>query len=201
MFIELAEFLRCPADHEEQSYCVIVPDQMLDRVVRSGSIGCPVCKREYPIVDGAALFDGVPPQELETEPADAPVPKAIRALLGLTGPGGYVVVVGSAALIAEPLAALLRDTHLVAVNPPDLEWSSTSSALCSQGRIPLRDSMARGVVVGVEHATEHWLRECARVLLNGLRLVVLSEDVTVDGVEQLAVGDGMWVGRKMGEGR
>jgi hypothetical protein len=38
------------------------------------------------------------------------------------------------------------------------------------------------------------------VLLNGLRLVVLSEDVTVDGVEQLAVGDGMGVGRKMGEG-
>ena len=196
MFIELAEYLRCPADHEEQSYCVIVPDQMLDRVVHSGSIGCPVCKREYPIVDGVALFDDVPTPKPETQPADAPAAGAIQALLGLTGPGGYVVLVGSAGLVAEPLAALLPDTHLVAANPPDRMRSSSTSALRCQVRIPLRDSMARGVVVGADFATEHWLCEGARVLLNGLRLVVLSEDVTIAGVERLAVGDGMWVGRK-----
>jgi len=196
MFIELAEFLRCPADHEEQSYCVIVPDRMLDRVVRTGSIGCPVCKREYLIVDGAVRFDDVSPVESEAGPAGLPAPEAVQALLGLTGPGGYVVLVGSAAPIAEPLAALLPETHLVTVNPPTTTWSFTSSALFSQARIPLRDSMARGVVVGADSTAEHWLSEGARVLLKGLRLVVLSEDVTVDGVERLAVGDGMWVGRK-----
>jgi hypothetical protein len=169
---------------------------MLDRVVHTGSIGCPVCEREFPIVDGAALFDEVSPEESKTRPADLPAPEAIQALLGLTGPGGYVVLVGSAALIADSLAALLPEIHLVTVNPPNLSWSATRSALFSRGMIPLRDSMARGVVVGADYAMEPWFREGARVLLDGLRLVVLSEEATVAGVEQLAVGDGMWVGRK-----
>jgi hypothetical protein len=195
MFIELAEFLRCPADHEEQSYCVVVPDRMLDRVVHTGSIGCPVCKREYAIVNGAVMFDDVS-VEPEAPPTDLPAPEAVQAVLGLAGPGGYVVLVGSAALLAEPLAALLPETHQVVVNPPTSTRPSTSSALFSQSRLPLRDSMARGVVVGVDFTTTHWLSEAARVLLKGLRLVVLSEDVMVDGVEQLAVGNGMWVGRK-----
>ena len=56
--------------------------------------------------------------------------------------------------------------------------------------------MARGVVIGAEFTEQRWLQEGARVLLNGLRLVVMYEEVNVDGVGQLAVGDGMWVGRK-----
>lgn len=198
MFIELAEFLRCPADHEEQSCCVIVPDQVIDREVYSGLIGCPVCKREYAIVDGVALFDEESPGAGESKSAELPVPApdALQALLGLAGPGGYVVLLGSAARVAQPLAALLDGVHLITVNPPGQERSPTTSALRSPVRIPLRDSMARGVVVGGEHATPHWLRESNRVLLNGLRLVVLTEDVSVDGVGELAVGDGMWVGRK-----
>ena len=36
MFIELAEFLRCPTDDSE-AYCVVVPDEMIGRVGRSES--------------------------------------------------------------------------------------------------------------------------------------------------------------------
>jgi uncharacterized protein YbaR (Trm112 family) len=194
MFIELAEFLRCPAGHAEQSYCVVVPDRVLDREIQAGSIGCPVCRREYPIVNGVAVFDDVLPES--EEPASVPDASTIHTLLGLTGPGGYVVLVGSADSAAQSLGPLLGDVHLVAVNPPDVSWSSGRSVLCCRGRIPLRDTMARGVVVGAECASEHWLQESVRVLLNGLRLVALAEDVTVPGVEPLATGQGMCVGRK-----
>jgi hypothetical protein len=201
MFIELAELLRCPGEHEEQSFCVIVPEEMLDRDVRSGLIGCPVCRQEYPIVEGAALFGEVRAADdrLARPEAAHPTPEALQALLGVAGPGGYVVLVGSAATLAGPLGTLLHGIHVVVVNPPESVSSPGASTLyCRQG-IPLRRSMARGVVVGEDHLQRHWIQEGARVLLNGLRLVVMSEEVVVDGVGQLAVGDGMWVGRK-GEG-
>ena len=41
MFIELTDHLRCPADHEE-SYLVLLPDEIRERSVRAGRLGCPV---------------------------------------------------------------------------------------------------------------------------------------------------------------
>ena len=35
MFIELAEFLRCPGDHEEE-FCVVTPDRMEGRHIPTG---------------------------------------------------------------------------------------------------------------------------------------------------------------------
>jgi hypothetical protein len=56
--------------------------------------------------------------------------------------------------------------------------------------------MARGVVLGGEHARAPWLGEAARLLLRGLRMVALAEDVSCDGVERLASGNGMTVGQR-----
>jgi hypothetical protein len=41
MFIELTDHLRCPADHAE-SYLVLLPEEMRERSVRTGRLGCPV---------------------------------------------------------------------------------------------------------------------------------------------------------------
>ena len=54
MFIELTDHLRCPADHTE-SYLVLLPDEMQDRSVRTGRLGCPVCGRTYVLTDGGHL--------------------------------------------------------------------------------------------------------------------------------------------------
>ena len=56
--------------------------------------------------------------------------------------------------------------------------------------------MARGVVVGAELAARPWVAEARRVLLPGRRLVIEGESVTPEGVKQLAVGHGLWVGEK-----
>ncbi len=197
MFIDLTEFLRCPADHEQQSLCVLVPDRVLDRTVHSGFIGCPMCRREYRIVDGAVLFDDPSTGDASLVAASSrPDPETIQAVMGLTGPGGYVVLVGSAARHAEPLTRLLDGVHLVVVNPSEQTSASTGSVLYCREGIPLRDDVARSVVLGTEYAGTFWLREAVRVLLKGLRLVVLSAESSVEGVEQMAVGEGVWVGRK-----
>ena len=179
-------------------HLVLVPDRMVGRMVLEGTIGCPVCRREYPVRAGIALFDDEGP---ETPAAPAPDPalaEAVRALLGLSNPGGYVVLVGTACALAPSLASLLGGVHLVGINaPPGTEVTPSLSLLAHAGGIPLRTGMARGVVLGAEAAVSPWLGEGARVLLAGLRLVALREAVAApDGVTVVAAGQGLWVGEK-----
>ncbi|NIN51158.1 MAG: hypothetical protein GTN62_13785 [Gemmatimonadales bacterium] len=202
MFIELAEFLRCPHCNDDKQPCVLVPEEMVGRRVAQGSIGCPVCKNVYPIRDGVALLDlqvSDPPLPASgrAEPVAPPGPSVVQALLGLASPGGYVVLVGEAARVARGLARLLDGVHFVGINaPPDVEPSPVLSLLRGWEAIPLTSSMARGVVLDHEHGRAPWLSEAARLVLRGLRVVVFGEGATVPGVEQLASGGGLWVGQK-----
>ena len=194
MFIELAEFLRCPADHPE-THCVLAPLAIAGRDVVSGIVGCPACRSEYRIEHGVAQF-GEPPGR-HPAPGPLPQPEVVQALLGIATPGGYVVLIGSAAALASDLARLMSGVHLVAVNAPvSLERGPAVSLLTGHAAVPLRKAMARGVVLGKEFATSPWTEEAARVLLPGLQLVVLSDRVAIDGTETLATENGMWVGRK-----
>ena len=130
----------------------------------------------------------------------SPVPDAptLQALLDLSGPGGYVVLVGSAARHAEGLAALMAGVHFIGVNaPPDVVELPGLSLVRAAAVIPLRQTIARGVVVGPDHARAPWLAEARRVLLPGRRWVVESEAVELpEGITKLAAGQGFAVGEK-----
>lgn len=192
MHLEIAEYLQCPARHA-QGLCVVLPDEMIGRSVRRGIVACPVCHREYPVRDGVVDFGGA---AAVFDPF-LPAPDVVQALMDLGGPGGHVVLVGSAARLALPLHARVGGVHFMAANaPPDVEDSDAVSLVRHPSVLPLRDAIARGVVVGREHCTAAWLREGARVLLRGLRFVALVPAVDVAGVQQLASGEGMWVGAK-----
>ena len=198
MFVELIEFLECVEAHEP-SFLVVTSDHQVGRTITAGDIGCPRCERQYPIADGVADFR--PPNAADPDrpppPGAPPRPEVLQALIGLTGPGGFVVLVGSAAQHAPELSVLIEGVHFVGVNATAGERSSSSLSLVrGANRIPLRSSMARAVVVGAEYADDVWLAEAVRVLLRGLRLVVLAERPEPKGVERLAVGDGLWVGEK-----
>jgi uncharacterized protein YbaR (Trm112 family) len=204
VLIDLAEFLKCPADHPE-TYCVLAPHHMEGRNVVQGTLGCPTCRAEYPIRGGVVRFGA----QSDADPGERPGgvaadvvwdPEAIRALLSLTSTGGHLVLVGSAGRIAPELAACLEGVHVVGVNaPPTARPVPVCSLLVSPHTIPLRSAVARGVVVGPDYCDEHWLEESARVLLRGQRLVVAAADVMVNGVRRLAAADGVWVGERTPE--
>ncbi len=198
MFVELIEFLECVEAHEH-SFLVVTPDRRVGRSIIAGDIGCPKCRRQYSIADGVADFrppnaaDRHRPSPQETPPP----PDVLQALIGLTGSGGFVVLIGSAARHAPDLSALIEGVHFVGVNATaDVTPSPSHSLVRGADRIPLRSSMARAVVVGAEYADDVWLAEAVRVLLRGLRLVILAEGPEPTGVRRLAVGDGLWVGEK-----
>ena len=114
MFIELTDHLRCPADHAE-SYLVLLPEEMRERSVRAGRLGCPVCGRTYELRDGVLDLGGAETALPETTLLTA---EALTALVGLSGPGGYMVLVGRPAARWQEVSERNPGVGLVAVNPP-----------------------------------------------------------------------------------
>jgi hypothetical protein len=214
MHIELTEMLRCPEPHAEEAM-VLSTGEMIGRMVRSGLVGCSVCRKEFLIVDGVVDFTGRGTGEggrVRAEATPSPVPpppsrislpdypQALQALLELSGPGGFVVLLGTAARRAVGLAGLMAGVHFIGINappPPEIEELPVLSLLRSDQKIPLRSAMARGLVVGADFATSPWLVEAHRVLLRGRRFVVEHEkpDLPI-GLERLASAEGLWVGEK-----
>ena len=202
MHIELTEMLRCPEAHREEML-VLATGEIRDRMVRSGLVGCPVCHKEYPIARGIVNFRRS--QERVVKDAykpPSPLPSAdpgnLQALLELSGPGGYVVLVGSAVRQAPRLSALMDGIHFVGVNAPsEMEELPGLSLLYANEKVPLRTAIARGVVVGADLATSPWLVEAHRVLLHGRRFVVENEEPELPiGLLKLAAENGLWVGEK-----
>jgi len=205
MHIELTEMLRCPEPHAD-AVLVLSTGEMSGRMVRSGIVGCPVCRREYPVVNGVVDFSGrgvrgavsaAPPGTAPRAPLPVD-PQTLQALLDLSGPGGFVVLVGSAVRHAVGLAGLMAGIHFVGVDPPPRAEELPVLSLLQCGRtIPLRQAMARGVVIGGEAARAPWLDEGVRVLLRGRRLVLEeAAGAPPAGVTRLASGEGLWVGEK-----
>ena len=204
MHIELTEMLRCPEPHQED-VMVLSTGEMVGRMVRFGLVGCSVCHKEYLITNGIVDFTGQGTGEggrvrSAVTPPSSPVPPPVdlQALLELSGPGGFVVLVGDAARHAPGLAALMAGVHFIGINaPPDLEELPALSLLRVGAVIPLRQAIARGVVVGRNLATSPWLVEAHRILLRGRRFVVEHDRPELPiGLEQLAAAKGLWVGEK-----
>src|SRR5437899_10532929 len=115
--------LRCPEPHDE-AFLVMSTGEMRGRMVRSGLLGCPVCGREYPLVKGVARFSGsgergaAPSAAPSGAAPRSPLPAAetLQALLDLSGPGGYVVLVGAAARQAAGLARMTGRLYYVGVH-------------------------------------------------------------------------------------
>ncbi|MGH8622483.1 MAG: hypothetical protein ACRET3_10120 [Burkholderiales bacterium] len=209
MHIELTEMLRCPEPHREEML-VLSTGEIRDRMVRFGLIGCPVCHNEYPIARGVVDFrrskervsgEQTPgPRPVYRPPSPLPSADAaqLQALLELSGSGGYVVLIGSAVRQAPRLSVLMEGIHFVGINaPPEMDEQPTLSLLYANERVPLRTSVARGVVVGADLATSPWLVEADRVLLRGRRFVVENEEPELPiGLVKLAAEHGLWVGEK-----
>jgi uncharacterized protein YbaR (Trm112 family) len=192
MFIELTDHLRCPADHDE-SFLVLLPDGMEGRSVRTGQLGCPVCGRTFQLADGVLDSGDAPALVAGSESAlDA---DAVTTLAGLHGPGGYLTLVGPVASLWSDIAELNPGVALVAVNPPAEIRDAAELSVLRGASLLLKSGSMRGVVLGRPFADDpYWIRESARVVLPGLRVVGEGSDPAPDLIELLASADGVWVG-------
>ncbi|HKU61942.1 MAG TPA: hypothetical protein VJQ44_12040 [Gemmatimonadales bacterium] len=191
MFIELTDHLRCPADHEE-SFLVLLPDRVEDRSVRTGQLGCPVCGRTFPLLDGVLDVGGAPEP---SEGRGGPGAEALTALAGLSGPGGYLVVVGAPGREWRELAERNPGVGIVLANPPGEVRDEPGVSVLRGGMLPLKSRTMRGAILGRGYGNDAgWIGEGARVVLPGLRVVGQGPDPAPDRIDLMASADGIWVG-------
>lgn len=193
MFIELTDHLRCPSDHEEQ-FLVLLPDRMDGRSVRTGQLGCPVCGRVFRLVDG--IFEAGEASPAPPAPSAETVlsAEAVATLAGLHGPGGYLVLAGAPAALADDVADRIGGVGLVAVNPPADVADGGLLSVLRAGMLPLKARSMRAVVLGAPFGGDPWwVAEAARVVLPGLRIVGEGPDPAPEAVEPMASAGGVWV--------
>jgi uncharacterized protein YbaR (Trm112 family) len=197
VFIELTDHLRCPEEHEEQ-YLVLLPDRVVDRSVREGRLGCPVCGRTFVLEDGTlAVGQGDESGAVSgtASASTALTPDAVAALAGLNGPGGYLVLVGGPGDAWRAVSERVPKVGLVAVNPDAAVRDEAGVSVIRSPRLPLKTRSMRGVVLGEPYGGDpRWVAEAARVVLPGLRVVGEGAEPSAEVIDVMATAGGVWVG-------
>jgi hypothetical protein len=101
------------------------------------------------------------------------------------------------AALCNQVAELNPGVALVAVNPPGEIFDTPTLSVLRGARLPIKSGSMRGVVLGRSFADDpHWVKEAARVVLPGLRVVGEGDNPGTDLIDLLASADGVWVGVK-----
>lgn len=196
MFVEIVDALRCPRPHEE-SWLVLAARRTEERHVLEGTLGCPVCRAEYPIHDGIADFTADAPVDRSATGALNALSPAdhLAAMLNLGDALGFAVLVGAWGARADELVELLDAPPLLLVEPPaGVKMGHGLSGIRAGATLPLATGAARAVATdSVDPAR---VAEAARVTRVGGRLVAPAESRVPEGVRELVRDATVWVGER-----
>lgn len=188
MDLALVERLICPRAHEPAPLVVRADEVDAGRLVR-GVVGCPVCREEWPVVDGRVEFSAAP----AGNSADARDAATIAALLALTEPGKLLIVDGASVVLT---AALVSEFGAIVVALDAPRDSRASAVINGAERVPLAPAAANGVLLLRPSRSEAFVASAARALAPGGRMAgALAVNVPA-GVRERARDDRMWVGER-----
>lgn len=205
MHIELVETLRCPQPHED-TWLVASVSRFDGREIVEGTLGCPSCRRQYPVLAGLVDFtDGV--RGLDAGPgaaADAlPAPDddallRARALLALDDGGGVVLLGGTLARCGPPLEDQVQvATLLLNPAPPPPAGRRHRSSLRTADLVPIAAASLRAAWLDAATATPALLAGVARALRPGGRLVAPAGCDVPAGLRELARDGREWVAESL----
>lgn len=198
MFIELVDSLRCVEAHDD-TWLVAAVTRMDGRHISEGLLGCPICRREYPIRDGIGWFSRSPidPVRLTSIFASTDTDRVMRAgaLLGLTDAGGVVVLDDGWADCAEGLAGL-GPSHVVTLNARVGDATEQVSMLVVDDRLPFARAGVRAVALGSESSAIRLIGSATDAVRGRGRLIAPIALPVPDGVTELARDDSVWVGER-----
>lgn len=185
MHLDVVPVLRCPRAHEETAL-VLVADETQGRHVVNGILGCPVCEAEYPIHEGIAYFAdraGIPGGRERDVIRTA-------AMLGLTEPGGVIMLAGRWASTADALSELAEALVLVVNPPPMASEAERVSVLYAADRLPIAARALRAAAIDTPS-------DGIAVLLRSKGRLVATNDVPVPPeIAELARDAEYWVGER-----
>ncbi len=194
MFIELVDALRCPVPHEE-SWLVASTGRMVFRHIVEGTLGCPVCKAQYPIRRGIVDFRRAPHALLPPEaPPDDEQATRLAALLDLSDESGFALLLGAWSVHA-PLVRGRAETPLMLVDPPEgMEGEPGISGIRCDGVLPIAPGAARGVAI--DGGAPARVASAVRATRAKGRLVAPVTLPLPAEVSELARDETVWVGER-----
>jgi len=200
VFIELLDLLRCPKPHDE-TWLVASFNNVSNRFVETGTLGCPVCGAQYPIENGIADFSAglsSPSRDAQRTAAShdrEELATRAGAFLDATEPGATVVLGGAWAYAAEVLSSL-AEVRVMALNPEEEVRESASVGLLRvAGDIPLAADSCLGVAVDAWFSPDV-VAAALRVVRPGGRVVGPSTMPPPPELAVLAQDADYWVARK-----
>jgi hypothetical protein len=197
MFIELVDSLRCLTPHEE-TWLVASVSEMSGRHIIDGTLGCPICRRSYPVREGVGIFtaDGSRPNLTNAGLATEERVMRAAALLGLTDAGGIVVLGDTWADCADALAEL-GPAHVVTLDFAANDAGPQGvSSLAVDDALPFAAGTLRGVALGGRTATPALVSNAAERLRSRGRLVAPAVVSLPEGVTELARDADDWVAER-----
>jgi uncharacterized protein YbaR (Trm112 family) len=197
LHIELIDLLRCPAPHAE-SMLVLTAERWDGRRVMEGKLGCPVCREEYAIRDGVAVFAGLRDAAgSPTHPESDARPDAVLRLaaqLDLREPGAVVILLGQYAGLAEGLSDLAQ-ARCIVVNAPGAAGPDGASLFIGD-RVPIARGQARAAAVDAANA--RLMTGIEPALRSGGRVVAPADTPVPRDWEVLARDEHEWVATASG---
>jgi uncharacterized protein YbaR (Trm112 family) len=197
MFIDLVDVLRCPNSHEE-TWLVLAAERIDGRYVFDGVLGCPVCKTEFPIIAGVARLDRGNPRRTGSLPPDENEAVRLAALLNLSDPRGFAILIGATGSHASKLREL-TEVQLLLVDPPSgVEMGAGVSGLTTDREVaahPLAYESARAIAFD-EETTAEALESRLGVVSVGARILASVSLPLPASVRELARDDRHWLGAR-----
>ncbi len=192
MFVELIELLRCPNTHDETPL-IAAAERTENRYVVQGTLGCPVCRAEFRIIDGVAHFGAAPPTPLQAP--DAELALRLAAFLELHEARRPALLCGTLASQADQVARI-ASVPLVLLNAPDDAPGDAVANIRTDTAFPfaagalhaaaLDDAMPRALADAV-----------ARSVRSGGRIAGPSSLPLPEGAREIVRDDRMWVAEKI----
>jgi hypothetical protein len=158
--------------------------------VREGVLGCPMCQARYPIRDGRVDFTpGTVRRPGAGEGADA---LRLAAQLGLTEPGGVILLTGKYANVHDSLTVLVDVICILVDGAPSHASRAVNFEIAD--RLPLVDGALRGAGVD-SRSSPAFLADVVRTLRPGSRIVAPATSSLPEGARVLARDQNEWVGQ------
>ena len=193
MHVELIDRLRCTAPHAD-SWLVAHADRSIDRRILEGTLGCPVCRREFRVSAGDVwMGDDEPACRPAAFVPDAGTALRLAALLNVDERGGLYVLDGALAAAVSQLNPFDTARWILLSPPPGVEADATIRGAGDQ--LPLARGSVRGVAI--DRASSAFAIAAAAALVQGGRLVAPVATARPDGMEEIARDADQWVAQKV----
>lgn len=204
MYLPLTDLLACPVCGPDAGL-ILYATELRDRRVLEGALGCPQCRRQWPVRGGFADLRAASTGEDDAAgAADREEAIRIAALLGITQGPGYLLIVGPAARHAPAVADLLEHVEVVGVDPSLERHDERAgvSRIAAGHALPFIDGRVRGVWLSGPAATQS-MEDGVRVLAQRGRIVLepappgARERLASLGVELVAEQDATVLGARV----